>query len=100
MVEFGCGEEFCPFLGVVGTEDSEIGLNFLVGLFSLPISLRVVGSQKVNIIVNNHASSHMNAEANCRPLSEIRESWRPKHLKTWERKVGQCWQYRCFWNKG
>ena len=44
MVEFGHGEEFHPFLGVVGTEDSEIGLNFLVGLFSLPISLRVVGS--------------------------------------------------------
>ena len=43
MVEFGCGEEFQPFLGVVGTEDLEIGLNFLVGLFSLPISLTVVG---------------------------------------------------------
>ena len=43
VVEFGCGEEFHPFLGVVGAEDSEIGLNFLVGLFSLPISLRVVG---------------------------------------------------------
>ena len=28
----------------------------------------------------------MNAEANCRPLSEIRESWRLKHLKIWERK--------------
>ena len=43
MVEFGCGEEFRPFLGVVGAKDSEIGLDFLVGLFSLPISLRVVG---------------------------------------------------------
>ena len=43
VVEFGCGEEFHPFLGVVGTEDSEIGLNFLIGLFSLSISLRVVG---------------------------------------------------------
>ena len=31
-------------------------------------------------------SSQANAEVNCRPLSEIRESWRPKHLKTWERK--------------
>ena len=51
MVEFGCGEEFHPFLGVVGTEDSEIGLDFLVGLFGLPICLRVVGGQKANIIV-------------------------------------------------
>ena len=51
MVEFGCGEEFRLFLGVVGTEDSEIGLNFLVGSFGLPISLRVIGSGKMDIIV-------------------------------------------------
>ena len=51
MVEFGCGKEFQPFLGVVGTEDSEIGLDFLVGSFGLPISLRVVGGQKADIIV-------------------------------------------------
>ena len=51
VVEFSCGEEFHPCLGVVGAEDLEIGLNFLVGSFSLPISLRVVGSQKVDIIV-------------------------------------------------
>ena len=51
VVEFGCGEEFRPFLGVVGAEDLEIGLDFLVGLFSLFISLRVVGGQKVDIIV-------------------------------------------------
>ena len=51
VMEFGCGEEFCPFLGVVGAEDSEISLNFLVGSLSLPISLRVIGSGKVNIIV-------------------------------------------------
>ena len=51
VVEFGCGKEFRPFLGVVGTEDSEIGLDFLVGSFGLPISLRVVGGQKADIIV-------------------------------------------------
>ena len=51
MVEFGCDEKFCPFLGVVGTEDSEISLNFLVGSFSLPISLGVIGGGKVDIIV-------------------------------------------------
>ena len=51
VMEFGCGEKFCPFLGVVGAEDSEISLNFLVGSLSLPISLRVIGSGKVNIIV-------------------------------------------------
>ena len=51
MVEFSCGKEFQPFLGIVGTEDSEIGLDFLVGLFGLPISLRVVGGQKADIIM-------------------------------------------------
>ena len=42
VVEFSCGEEFHPFLGVVGTEDPEISFNFLVGLFGLPISLGVI----------------------------------------------------------
>ena len=51
MVEFSCGEKFCPFLGVVGVEDSKISLNFLVGLFGLPIRLRVVGGGKADIIV-------------------------------------------------
>ena len=49
MVEFGCGEKFCPFLRIVGTEDLEISLNFLIGLFSLPICLRVIGSGEADI---------------------------------------------------
>ena len=44
VVEFSCGEEFHPFLEIVGAEDSEISLNLLVGLFGLPISLGVIGS--------------------------------------------------------
>ena len=51
VVEFGCGEKFCPFLRVVGTEDSEISLNFLVGSFSLPICLRLIGGGEVDIIM-------------------------------------------------
>ena len=51
VMEFGCGEEFCPFLGVVGAEDPEISFNFLVGSFGLPISLRVIGGRKADIIV-------------------------------------------------
>ena len=51
VVEFGCGEKFCPFLRVVGTEDLEISLNFLVGLFGLPIRLRVIGSGEADIIM-------------------------------------------------
>ena len=51
VVEFSCGKEFRPFLGVVDTEDSEIGLDFLVGLFGLPISVGMVCGRKVDIIV-------------------------------------------------
>ena len=51
VVEFGCGEKFCPFLRVVGIEDLEISLNFLVGLFGLPISLRVIGGGEADIIM-------------------------------------------------
>ena len=51
VVEFGCGEEFHPFLGIVGAEDPEISFNFLVGSFGLPISLGVIGGRKADIIV-------------------------------------------------
>ena len=51
VVEFGCCEEFHSFLGIIGAEDSEISLNFLIGSFGLSISLRVIGGQKADIIV-------------------------------------------------
>ena len=34
----------------------------------------------------NHASSLAKADVNCRPLSDIRELWRPKCLNMWCRK--------------
>ena len=39
VLELGCGEEVSPGLGIVGAEDSEVGLDFLVGAFGLSISL-------------------------------------------------------------
>ena len=51
MVEFSYGEKFCPFLRIVGTEDSEISLNFLVGSLSLSIHLRVIGEGEADIIM-------------------------------------------------
>ena len=44
-------EEVRPFPRVVGTEDTEIGFNFLIGLFSLSISLWVVCGGELDIIV-------------------------------------------------
>ena len=50
MVEFHRRKELYPFSRVVGTEDVEICLELLIGLLSLTISLRVIGSGEVNII--------------------------------------------------
>ena len=49
--EFSCGKKFCPFLRIVGTEDLEISLNFLVGLLGLPIRLRVIGGAEADIVM-------------------------------------------------
>ena len=51
VVEFGRGEELYPFGRVIGTEDVEIGLEFLIGPFSLSISLRVVGGGELYVVV-------------------------------------------------
>ena len=51
VVEFGRGEELYPFSRVIGAEDAEIGLEFLIGLFSLSVSLRVVGGGELYIVV-------------------------------------------------
>ena len=51
VVEFGGGEELYPFGWVVGTEDAEICLQLLIGLLSLTIGLRVIGSGEANIIL-------------------------------------------------
>ena len=51
MIEFGGGKELSPFLGIVGTKDSKIGLNLLIGSFSLTICLEMLGSGEVDIIV-------------------------------------------------
>ena len=51
MVEFHRRKELYPFSRIVGTEDAEICLELLIGLLSLTISLRVIGSGEANIIL-------------------------------------------------
>ena len=51
MVEFGGGEGLHPFSGVIGAEDTEIGLEVLIGSLSLSVGLRVVGSGELHVIV-------------------------------------------------
>ena len=51
MVEFGRGEELHPFSQVVGAEYVEIGLEFLIGSFSLSVGLGMVGSGESYVII-------------------------------------------------
>ena len=51
MVEFGRREELHPFSRVVGAEDAEISLEFLVGSLGLSVGLRVVCGGESYVIV-------------------------------------------------
>ena len=51
MVELSRGKELHPFSRVIGAEDAEIGLEFLIGSFSLSVSLRMVGSGESYVVV-------------------------------------------------
>ena len=51
MVKFSGGKELHPFSQVIGAEDAEIGLKFLIGSFSLSVSLRMVGSGESYVII-------------------------------------------------
>ena len=51
MVEFGGGEELHPFSRVIGAEDAEISLEFLIGSFSLSVGLRMVCGGESYVIV-------------------------------------------------
>ena len=42
VLELSSGEEVCPGVRIIGTEDTEISLDFLVGWFGLSVSLGVV----------------------------------------------------------
>ena len=50
-MEFCGGKELYPFSQVVGTEDAEISLEFLISSLGLTISLRVISSGKANIVL-------------------------------------------------
>ena len=49
-MEFSGGKELYPFGWVVGTEDVEIGFEFLIGSFRLSIGLGMIGSGELYVI--------------------------------------------------
>ena len=48
--EFGRGKEFRPLVRIIGAHDTKISFDFLIGSFSLSISLGVVGGREADII--------------------------------------------------
>ena len=50
VVEFGRGKELYPFGWVVGTEDAELGFEFLIGSFCLSIGLGMIGSGESYVV--------------------------------------------------
>ena len=50
VLKLGSGKEVWPVVEVVDAEDGEIGFYFLVGLFCLAISLRMVCSGELDVV--------------------------------------------------
>ena len=50
MDKFSQGEEVSPFPRIMDAEDPKIGFNFLIGSFSLSISLGVIGGGEVDVV--------------------------------------------------
>ena len=50
VLELSRGKELRPLMRIIGTEDTEISFDFLIGSFSLSISLGVVGSGEADIV--------------------------------------------------
>ena len=51
MMKLSGGNEVCPFLRVVGTEDAKISFNFLIGSFHLSICLGVISGGEFDVIL-------------------------------------------------
>ena len=51
MMKLSGGKEVCPFPGVVGTKDTKLSFDFLIGSLSLSIHLGMVCSGEFHIIL-------------------------------------------------
>ena len=51
MLEFSSGEKVGPGSGIIGAKDVEVGFNFLVGWFSLSITLWVISCGESDIVM-------------------------------------------------
>jgi hypothetical protein len=69
-------EELRPFMGVIGTEDSQVSFNFLIGPLCLAISLRMICCGETNIVVKD--TSKFSSKCPCSPNrlnTNSKKSW-------------------------
>ena len=71
VLELSGGEELGPLVWVIYAEDPEVGFNFLIGLFSLSVSLGVIGSGQADVIFKD--SSEFSGEGRCELWATIRD---------------------------
>ena len=51
VLEFGSGQEVQPVSRFVGAENTKVGFDFLVSVFCLSVSLRVVGRGELDVVL-------------------------------------------------
>ena len=71
MLELGGSKELGPLVWIVCAEDTEVGFNFLIGSFSLSVSLGVIGSRKADIVFED--SSEFSGEGGSKLWATIQD---------------------------
>ena len=71
--EFGVGDRFGPRCGVIAAEDTKVSLDFLIDSFSFAVGLRVIGSRKGEIIVQE--LPELSREGGCELGSSVRDDF-------------------------
>ena len=71
VLELGGSKELGPLVWVVYAEDPEVGFNFLIGSFSLSVSLGVIGSRQADVVFKD--SSEFSGEGRCELWATIRD---------------------------
>ena len=71
MLELSGGKELGPLVWVIYAEDPDVSFDFLIGSFSLSISLGVIGSREADIVFKD--SSEFSGEGRCELWATIRD---------------------------
>ena len=71
VLELSGGKELGPLVWVIYAEDPDVSFDFLIGSFSLSVSLGVIGSREADIVFKD--SSEFSGEGRCELWATIRD---------------------------